>query len=163
MFYAKDIAAGANTVRATFGTTISGWGIVYAHEYSGLDHTNPVDVSRSAIGTAAAMSTGNTTTTNANDLIFGAGASTNSITASGAGLTARSTAYDNRTMDRTVTTAGDSGDREPERQRVVMQLVAFRAASSDAVAPTAPTGLTATAVSMSRSTRRGPRRATTSV
>ncbi len=107
VFYAKDIAAGANTVRATFGTTITGWGIVYAHEYSGLDRTNPLDVSRSAIGSAAAMTTGNATTTNANDLIFGAGASTNSITAAGAGLTARSTAYDNRTMDRTVTTAGN--------------------------------------------------------
>ena len=68
VFYAKDIAAGANTVRATFGTAINGWGIVYAHEYSGLDRTNPLDVSRSAIGSAAAMTTGNATTTNANDL-----------------------------------------------------------------------------------------------
>ena len=130
VFYAKDIAGGANTVRATFGTTINAWGIVYAHEYSGLDRTNPLDVSRSAIGTAAAMSTGNATTTNANDLIFGAGASTNSIVASGAGLTARSTAYDNRTMDRTVTTAGNYAVTATQNGNAwVMQLVAFRAAS----------------------------------
>ena len=151
VFYAKDIAAGANVVRATFGTTINAWGIVYAHEYSGLDRNNPLDVSRSAVGTGAAMTTGNATTTNANDLIFGAGASTNAITAAGAGLTTRSTAYANRTMDRTVTTAGNYAVTGTQNGfGWVLQLVAFRAAPTDTVAPTAPTGLTATPVSVSR-------------
>ncbi len=34
-FFAKNVAAGANTVTATFATTINGWAIVYVHEYAG--------------------------------------------------------------------------------------------------------------------------------
>ena len=74
-FYAKNIAGGGNTVTATFATGITSFGIVYIHEYSGLDANSPVDVTSSAIGTTAAMSSGSVTTTNANDLLFGAGAS----------------------------------------------------------------------------------------
>ena len=132
--------------------TINAFGIVYAHEYSGLDRTNPLDVSRSAIGTAAAMTTGNATTTNANDLIFGAGASTKTVTAAGAGL--------DHPLDR-VRQPHDGphrhdgrqlrGDRDPERQRV--GAAAGRLPCRARPTPCrrrAPTGLTATPVSMSR-------------
>ena len=44
VFYAKNIAGGANTVTATFATAINSFGILYLHEYSGLDKVNPVDV-----------------------------------------------------------------------------------------------------------------------
>ena len=44
VFYAKNIAGGANTVTATFANALSGWGVVYIHEYSGVDKTNPLDV-----------------------------------------------------------------------------------------------------------------------
>ena len=50
VFYAKNIGAGANTVRATFSSAINSFGIVYAHEYSGLDQVNPLDVSAAATG-----------------------------------------------------------------------------------------------------------------
>jgi glucose/arabinose dehydrogenase/chitodextrinase len=151
VFYAKNIAGGANTVRATFSSSINTFGILYVHEYSGLDRTNPLDVSKSAVGTGSAMSTGNATTTNANDLIFGAGASSSKVTAAGSGLATRSTAFGNRTMDRVVTTAGSYAVTATQNSNAwVLQLVAFKAAPSDTVAPTAPTGLTATPASLSR-------------
>ncbi len=78
--------AGSNTVTATFVTGITSFGIVYIHEYSGLDPTNPLDVTSSAIGTTAAMSSGTAVTTHANDLLFGAGASNNIVTAGGSWL-----------------------------------------------------------------------------
>jgi hypothetical protein len=66
VFYAKNIAAGANTVTATFATALGGgWGTVYMHEYSGVDRTNPLDVEAAAIGTSRAMSVGPVTTTSA--------------------------------------------------------------------------------------------------
>ena len=118
-FYAKNIKAGANTVTATFGTAITSFGIVYIHEYSGLDPTNPLDVASSAVGTTAAMSSGSVATTHANDLLFGAGASSNSVTEVGAGYTARSTRLrqphggSQRDRDRFL-----RGDRNAERERV---------------------------------------------
>ena len=36
VFYASNIAGGTNTVKATFATAITSFGIVYEHEYSGL-------------------------------------------------------------------------------------------------------------------------------
>ena len=42
-FYAKSIAGGANTVTATFATSINQFAVVYIHEYSGLDANNPLD------------------------------------------------------------------------------------------------------------------------
>ena len=118
-FYAKNIKAGANTVTATFGTAISSFGIVYIHEYSGLDPTSPLDVASSAVGTTAAMSSGSVATTHANDLLFGAGASSNSVT------DGRSRVH--RTLTRLRQPHGGSqrgrdrflrGDRNAERERV---------------------------------------------
>ena len=37
VFYAKNVAGGANTVTATFANALNGWGVVYVHEYSGVD------------------------------------------------------------------------------------------------------------------------------
>ena len=63
VFYAKNVAAGANTVTATFGTAINSFGILYIHEYSGMDKIDPLDVTKSAVGTTNAMSSGTATTT----------------------------------------------------------------------------------------------------
>jgi hypothetical protein len=105
VFYASNIVGGTNTVKATFGTAITSFGILYLHEYSGLATGSPVDASASAVGTSAAMSSGAVTTSQANDLLFGAGAS--DITAGhGSGFTARLTGFGNVTEDRSVTTTG---------------------------------------------------------
>ncbi len=139
VFYAKNIVGGSNTVTATFGTAINSFGIVYAHEYSGLDKANPVDVTASAIGTAAAMSSGSATTTSASDLLFGAGASINTVNQVGTGYTKRSGAFDNLTEDQVVSKTGSYAATAHQNSNAwVMQLVAFRAASSggDTTPPT---------------------------
>src|SRR5215831_7042770 len=91
VFYANKIAGGSNTVTATFATAVNSFGVIYIHEYAGIDKTSPLDVSASAIGTSGAMSSGSVTTTNANDLLFGAGASRNKVTQAGSGWNTRST------------------------------------------------------------------------
>ena len=88
VFYAPNIVGGSNTVKATFGTAITSFGIVYLHEYSGLATAAPVDVSASAAGTSASMSSGAVTTSQANDLLFAAGASDNTVTQRGPALRA---------------------------------------------------------------------------
>jgi len=153
VFYAKNIGAGANTVRATFGTSISSFGILYIHEYSGIDKVNPLDVTSAASGTTSAMNSGSATTTNANDLIFGAGVSSNSVTAMGSGFTSRSTFDGNRTMDKIVATTGSYNATATQSGNAwAMHMVAFKADSGtiDTTAPSVPTGVTATAVSTSQ-------------
>ena len=91
VFYARNIAAGANTVTLTHATAVNSFSAIYIHEYSGIDKVNPVDVTGSAIGTGSAMNSGSVTTTNAEDLLFAAGASSAKITAGATGYTTRST------------------------------------------------------------------------
>jgi outer membrane protein assembly factor BamB len=129
VFYAANIAARANTVKATFSTTLTSFGILYLHEYSGLVKASPVDRSSSAVGTSAAMSSRAVTTTSANDLLFGAGASDIDVR-KGTGFTARQAGFGNLTEDRSVTTAGSyAGTASQNGSMWVMQLVAFHVAS----------------------------------
>ncbi len=139
VFYAKNVAGGANTVRATFATAIRSFGIIYVHEYSGIDTANPLDASAAAIGSAKAMSSGSATTTNATDLIFGAGASSHTVTAAGSGFTTRLTDFGNRTEDKVVTAAGPQSATATQNSSAwVMHMVAFKAAagSNDTTPPT---------------------------
>ncbi len=150
VFYARNIAAGSNTVTARFATAINSFGTIYIHEYAGLDKVNPVDVTRSAIGTANAMNSGSVTTTNANDLLFAGGASSNTVTKAGTGFTTRSTGFGNRTEDRLVTSVGSYAATATQNGSAwVMQLVALRADSgtADGIPPSVPTALTAAAAS----------------
>ena len=136
VFYASSIHGGANTVKATFGTAISSFGIIYIHEYSGLASTNPLDVSSSATGTSASMSSGAVTTTHAHDLLFAAGASDHGVTP-GTGFNARLTGFGNLTEDRVVKTAGSyAGTASQGGTTWVMQVVAFRFGSAVLGPPT---------------------------
>jgi outer membrane protein assembly factor BamB len=130
VFYAPRILGGSNTVKATFGTTITSFGLVYLHEYSGLTKNSPVDVSASATGTSASMSSGAVTTNHAKDLLFAAGASDISVT-HGTGFTTRVKGFGNLTEDRVVKTTGSyAGTASQNGTTWVMQLVAFRVASA---------------------------------
>ena len=90
-----------------------------SHEYSGVATASPLDASASAVGTAASMSSGAVSTTSANDLLFAAGASANTVTTPGTGFTARLTGSGNLTEDRR---RHDHRvlrrDRHPERHRL---------------------------------------------
>src|SRR4029453_15021635 len=93
VFYAKNVAAGADTVTATFATAINSFGAIHIHEYSGIDKLNPVDVARSATGTSSAMSSGPVATTNATDLLFAAVGSSRSVKKGDSAYATRSTAF----------------------------------------------------------------------
>ena len=151
VFYAKNVAGGVNTVTLSLAAAVTSWSIAYVHEYSGIDKVNPIDVSVVGTGTSSAMSSGSATTTNATDLVFGAGASDKTVNAGGAGFTSRLTTYGNRTQDKRVTaTGGNSATGNQNGAAWVMHMVAFKAdpgAPADTTPPTAPTALTATPAS----------------
>jgi len=130
VFYATNITGGADTVAATFRTAVSSFGVVYIHEYSGISASNPVDVTVAATGSSASMNSGTATTTNPNDLIFGAGVSDKSVTAAGSGFTPLSLAFGNITEDENATSAGSYAATATHNGIVwAIQMVAFRAAN----------------------------------
>lgn len=68
--YAKNSAAGANTVTATWVTSNNCWLAIY--EYTGIDTSAPLDQSNSAQTTSgSSLNTGNVTTGTANELLIG--------------------------------------------------------------------------------------------
>jgi glucose/arabinose dehydrogenase len=138
VFYARNVAGGANTVTATFATAIASFATLYLHEYSSVDKLSPLDVSRVATGTASAMSSGAVATTNANDLLFGAGASRDTVTQAGSGYTTRASSFGNRTMDQNVTSTGSYAATATQNSNAwVMQVVAFKGEpGGDGTAPT---------------------------
>lgn len=154
IYYAKNIlaaAGNANSVTVTFDTAVP-YADVRIAEYSGIDTVNPLDVAVSASGDSAAMSSGAVTTTNANDLLIGGNTVAHTTINAGSGYTQRIlTGYGDILEDRVVSTAGSysaSADQD-YAGHWVMQMAAFKAASGsgDTQAPTAPSGVTATAAS----------------
>jgi len=87
IYYAKNIAGGSNTVTISFNQAAA-YVDVRLLEYSGLDATNPLDVTAGAAGTSNSPDSGAAETTSANELIFGAGTTKGSFNAAGAGFTA---------------------------------------------------------------------------
>ena len=154
IFYTDVRRGGVITVTATFATAVTSFGIVYAHEYSGLLSAAPVDVTAAASGTSGSLNSGSATSTNDIDLIFAGGVSARHLTSPGAGYTARATSYGSLTEDKTVfvkgsydATANNSGGAW------AMQMVAFKATTGgtmDITAPTMPTGVSASALSSSQ-------------
>jgi hypothetical protein len=135
IYYARNIAAaaaGANTVTVRFSTAAN-YADVRILEYSGLDLTNPVDVTAGAAGTGTAADSGTATTTTANDLIFGAATTTTGARA-GTGFTSRivTTPDEDLAEDKVVSATGSqraTASISPSGAWV-MQMVAFRAAGS---------------------------------
>jgi len=128
VFYAKNIGAGANTVRATSGTGVNSFGLIYIHEFSGVDKVNPLDVAVAATGSSGAMNSGAAVTTNAKDLLFAAGASSNSLAAIGPNFTSAINFDGNRTAYKNVTATGSySATATHSGNAWAMHLVALRA------------------------------------
>jgi hypothetical protein len=103
---------------------------VYAHEYSGVDRGTALDTETSSTGTTRAMNTSSVTTAGAS-LLFSGAASSHRVTAAGPDYTTRSTAFDNRTMDRISFAAGSaSASATQDSDFWVQHLVAFKSAAS---------------------------------
>jgi chitodextrinase len=157
IYYAKNIvaaAAGSNIVKVTFASAAA-FPDIRILEYSGADLVNPVDVTAAAIGNSSSSDSGPATTINATDLIFGANLVQTGTTAAGAGFTRRLLTSPDGDIaeDRSVTAVGSYNATAPVSPsgQWIMQMVAIRTPGSvDITPPTAPTNLTATAVSASQ-------------
>ncbi|MGB8786469.1 MAG: galactose oxidase-like domain-containing protein [Candidatus Acidiferrales bacterium] len=135
IYYAKNIssaAAGANTVTVTFNTAAA-YPDIRIVEYSGVSTTSPLDVELGAAGSSTASSSGAITTTNANDLLFGANMVFTETTGPGSGFTSRVISPDGDIAEDEIVTATGSYSATASLSPSaawVMQLVAFKAAAA---------------------------------
>ncbi len=153
MYYAKNIAAGSNTVTVKFNVAAAYPDIRIA-EYSGLDPTSPLDVTAAGTGNGTSASSGSATTTSANELIFGSGTTTGTtFTAAGSGFTARVVnIYGNMAEDKTVSSTGSNAATATNSGGYwVLQMATFKASASGPPPP-APT---VTAISPTSGTANG--------
>ena len=129
IYYAKNIAAGSNTVTVNFSNAAA-FVDVRILEYGGLDTATPLDKTAGAAGSGTAASSGAVTTTAANELIFGAGMTIAKFTGAGSGFTSRIITSPDADIaeDRTVTTTGSYSATAPNStSNWVMQVATFNA------------------------------------
>jgi hypothetical protein len=141
IYYAKNIkaaAAGANAVTVTF-TQAARFPDIRILEYSGIDKTNPMDVAVGAVGNSSTSSSGTVTTSYAKDLVLGANTVQTSTSGPGTNFTRRllTSPDGDIAQDRVVTATGSYSTSAPISGSGgwVMQMVAFRAASTPNQAP----------------------------
>ncbi len=129
MYYAKNIAGGANTVTVTFNQPAAYVDLRVA-EYSGVDRVSPLDGSASMAGNTATASSGNLATT-ARGLVIGAGTTTGGFSSAGAGFTSRIITNPDLDIleDQVTTVAGTYSATAPQGGNYVMQAVGFKAAA----------------------------------
>jgi N,N-dimethylformamidase beta subunit-like protein/IPT/TIG domain-containing protein len=136
IYYAKNIAGAAangNTVTVRFSVPAA-YPDIRILEYSGLDKSSPLDVTAAATGNSATSNSGAATTTNANDLIFGANLVRTLTGAPGAGFISRIiTSPDGDIAEDQIVTATGSYSATASLTSAgpwIMQMVAFKAASN---------------------------------
>jgi hypothetical protein len=127
VYYAKAIKGGADTVTVNLSAT-SAWIEMYLAEYSGVDQVNPIDVQAGASGNAGTVSSGNSATTVAGDLIFGYCVADWACTA-GSGFAARSTFNHNLIEDMLVGNPGSYAAISSANNGWTMQMVALKPAA----------------------------------
>ena len=131
IYYAFNIvgaAANANTVTVTFNTPAT-YPDIRILEYSGIATTSPLDVTAAAIGSNSSASSGAATTTNANDLIFGADLTVTETTGAGSGFTSRMITVPDSDIaeDRIVSATGSyAATASTTPGAWIMQMAAFR-------------------------------------
>ncbi|MGC2462498.1 MAG: fibronectin type III domain-containing protein [Steroidobacteraceae bacterium] len=162
IYYAKNIAAaaaGANTATVNFSGSVPEADIRIL-EYSGLNTTSPLDVAVGASGTGTALSSGSVTTSNANDLLVGADMVLNSFAAVGTGYTARIITSPNSDLveDQAVAATGSYSATSTQTASGwwVMQLAAFRAASSGSFTTITPRNAALTLLQTQQYTTNAP-------
>ena len=130
VFYASNIAGGADTVTVAFRSAVSQFGVLYIHEYAGISAVNPVDFTVAASGSSSTLNSGTGNTTTANDLIFAAGVSDNTVTAAGSGFISRDLVFGNITEDRIATAIGAYSATATHKGKAWgIQMVAFKPAN----------------------------------
>jgi hypothetical protein len=144
VYYAKNIRGGADTVTVTLSAN-SAWLELYLTEYTGVDQANPIDAQAGASGSAGTVSSGNATTTNSGDVIYGYCVGDSACTA-GSGFSARSTLDNNLIEDQTAGNPGSYAATGTANSGWTMHMVALKPASSGS-AVSAPAITSATAAS----------------
>ncbi len=128
IYYAKNIAGGANAVTITFNRAAS-FPDIRVLEYAGADTMNPLDVTTAAAGTGLTANSGPAATTSLNELIFAAGTTFGAYTAAGSGFTSRViTNFGDIAEDATVLSTGSYSATAALKLSApwVMQMAAFR-------------------------------------
>jgi hypothetical protein len=124
VYYAKNIKGGPDTVTVNL-TANSSWLELYLTEYSGADQTNPIDAQEGAAGSAGAVSSGNSSTTVAGDVIYGYCVGDWVCTA-GSGFTTRSNFHSNLIEDELAGSAGTYAATGTANNGWTMQMVAIK-------------------------------------
>jgi chitodextrinase len=141
IYYAQNIAPGANTVTVTFNGTVDAPD-VRVLEYSGIVASGALDVSAGASGNGTALNSGSATTTNAIDLLVGANYVGGAFAAVGNGYTQRLVSNPDGDLveDQVVSTTGSYSATSTQAPSSwwVMQLAAFRTSGGSASATIAP-------------------------
>lgn len=142
VYYCSNIAsatAGANTVTVTFSGNIQ-YPDLRISEFTGYATSSSVDVTAAASGSATSASSGSATTTNATDLIFGAGYTTGAFSNPGSGFTTMDITNpdcDIHEYDIVTSTGSNAATATNSGSPWVMNLVSFKAASTSVI-PSAP-------------------------
>jgi Glycosyl hydrolases family 16/IPT/TIG domain len=131
IYYAKNIAGGSNTVTVQFNGTAS-YPNVNVLEYSGLDATNPLDVSATASGSGTTANSGSATTSSGSELIVGAGNPSSVFTGAGSGYSNRMiNGFGGISEDKIVSSPGSYNATAILTSGAwVMQMAAFRASGT---------------------------------
>lgn len=149
-FYAYNIGAGANTVHISYSPSTTAYAIAYATEYSGMvSASDPKDTQAGNFGLGNTMDSGSSSTSNAYDLIYGAGIAEAAATGAGSGFTSRNTDFGNQTEDKQVTTTGSyNATVGNDGNNWIMQMVAFKALTAGGVV--APLAITSSSPGTAR-------------
>jgi hypothetical protein len=154
IYFAKNIAAGSNTVTVKFNQAAV-YPDIRILEYSGLDTSNPLDVTAAGSGTGMTAASASATTTAANELIFGAGSNGDGFSGAGSGFTLRMIDYyGNLGEDKAVSSTGSYNVSAPLQKSTVwvMQMATFRASGQAPPPPPNPTSILPTSGSTSGGT-----------
>lgn len=128
IYFAKNIAGGANAVTVSFDRAAQ-YVDIRAIEYAGLSDSAPLDAGTSAAGTGSSADSGLVAVSTANELVFGAGMTTTAFTSAGSGSTSRVITVPDADIieDRIVTTVGSySAAAKLNSGSWIMQVVAFK-------------------------------------
>jgi hypothetical protein len=131
IYYAKNIAAGSNTMTVKFNQAAA-FVDIRALEYSGLDTVSPLDVTAGAVGGGTTGNSGSATTSSVKELIVGAGMTATRFTQAGTGFTLRTITNPDADIaeDKVTTAAGSYNATCPNSSASpwLMQMATFRAA-----------------------------------
>jgi hypothetical protein len=142
LYYAANIKGGADSVTVNISATAN-FLQEYLTEYSGVATSSPIDVQAGAVGSSSTVSSGNATTTVANDLIFGYMDNGGSGSA-GSGFMLRSNFSGNVVEDEAAGAPGSYAATGTANASWTMQMAALKPASTGGGSPTislSPTSL----------------------